>query len=332
MQNRALKVSGTGESVKKTYYFRDAQGNVLATYSLKRDVLTLEEIDIYGSSRLGLLKPNLQMYPSVQAENKDFEGKKNYELANHLGNVLAVISDRKKGTGNTSGNYAYFDAVTISATDYFPFGMSMPGRSVNTEGYRYTFNGKENDAEWAKQDYGARISDPRIGRFLSIDPLTSKYPFYSPYQFAGNMPIWAIDLDGLEPAPSNSGSYEGQRQTTSEKRPSPNGKYSPTISQVWVWSNGGKDRDQEFSAGWIRTETYEAHIKSIGEVFGDREGRASNPFIYLNKKSYNNSQTETIADYLPGVSSNPNFESDWGNLLTKVLQVDIGRGLMLVRG
>ena len=205
MQNRALKVSGTRESVKKTYYFRDAQGNVLATYTLKNDVLTLEEIDIYGSSRLGLLKPNLQMYPSVSVENKDFEGKKNYELSNHLGNVLAVISDRKKGMGSSSGNYAYFDAVTISATDYFPFGMAMPGRTFNTEGYKFGFNGKENDSEWAKQDYGMRISDPRIARFLSIDPLTAQYPFYSPYQFAGNMPIWAIDLDGLEPAFTNGG-------------------------------------------------------------------------------------------------------------------------------
>ena len=178
---------------------------MLATYTLKNDVLVLEEIDIYGSSRLGLLKPNLQMYPSVSVENKDFEGKKNYELSNHLGNVLAVISDRKRGMGSSSGNYAYFDAVTLTATDYYPFGMAMPGRAFNTEGYRYGFNGKENDSEWAKQDYGMRISDPRIGRFLSIDPLTAAYPFYSPYQFAGNMPIWAIDLDGLEPAFTNGG-------------------------------------------------------------------------------------------------------------------------------
>jgi hypothetical protein len=33
---------------------------------------------------------------------------------------------------------------------------------------------------------------------LSVDPLTKGYPFYTPYQFAGNNPIWAIDLDGLE--------------------------------------------------------------------------------------------------------------------------------------
>ena len=138
------------------------------------------------------------MYPSVLAENKDVEGKKNYELANHLGNVLAVISDRKKGSGNVNGNYAYFDAVPISATDYFPFGMAMPGRTYNTEGYRYTFNGKEDDAEWAKQDYGFRIYDKRICKFLSIDPLSAKYPELTPYQFASNTPIMAIDFDGLE--------------------------------------------------------------------------------------------------------------------------------------
>lgn len=47
-------------------------------------------------------------------------------------------------------------------------------------------------------DYGFRIYNPRIGRFLSVDPLTQSYPWYTPYQFAGNKPIWAVDLDGLE--------------------------------------------------------------------------------------------------------------------------------------
>lgn len=35
-------------------------------------------------------------------------------------------------------------------------------------------------------------------RFLSVDPLASHFSFYSPYQYAGNTPIQAIDLDGLE--------------------------------------------------------------------------------------------------------------------------------------
>jgi len=33
-----------------------------------------------------------------------------------------------------------------------------------------------------------------------VDPLSASYPWYTPYQFAGNAPIWAIDLDGLEQA------------------------------------------------------------------------------------------------------------------------------------
>lgn len=43
-----------------------------------------------------------------------------------------------------------------------------------------------------------RIYDLRLGRFLSVDPIGSKYPMLTPYQFASNTPIQAIDLDGLE--------------------------------------------------------------------------------------------------------------------------------------
>jgi hypothetical protein len=49
------------------------------------------------------------------------------------------------------------------------------------------------------QDYGFRLYNPGLSRFFSVDPLTESYPWYTPYQFAGNMPITSIDLDGLEP-------------------------------------------------------------------------------------------------------------------------------------
>ncbi len=79
----------------------------------------------------------------------------------------------------------------------------MPERSFTAgNSYRYGFNGKENDNEVKggsnQQDYGARIYDPTIGRFLSVDPLTSGYPALTPYQYASNNPIEGIDLDGLE--------------------------------------------------------------------------------------------------------------------------------------
>ena len=135
---------------------------------------------------------------------KRFTDQKEYELKNHLGNVHEVIADRKIGVddGGTA-DIDYFDAEVLSYADYYPFGWVMPGRNANSDEYRYGFNGEEKDDEvksstGTQYNYGFRIYDPRIAKFLSIDPLTDVYPSLTPYQFAANMPIWAIDLDGME--------------------------------------------------------------------------------------------------------------------------------------
>ncbi len=92
-----------------------------------------------------------------------------------------------------------------SYSDYYPFGSSLPTRSWSdaSRAYRYGFNGKEKDSEGmgggsSTYDYGFRIYNSNLGRFLSVDPLLKEYPWYTTYQFAGNKPIWALDLDGLE--------------------------------------------------------------------------------------------------------------------------------------
>jgi RHS repeat-associated protein len=98
----------------------------------------------------------------------------------------------------------------VTANDYSPFGSLLSGRNYNApnrKDYTYGFNGKMNDnevkGEGNQQDYGMRIYDPRLGRFLSEDPITKKYPELTPYQFASNTPIQAIDLDGLEASKLN---------------------------------------------------------------------------------------------------------------------------------
>ncbi len=63
-----------------------------------------------------------------------------------------------------------------------------------------------------------RIYDPRAGRFLSVDPITSQYPWYTPYQFAGNKPIWAVDLDGLEEYYAADGAFIGKSGKSTEIR------------------------------------------------------------------------------------------------------------------
>jgi RHS repeat-associated protein len=128
-------------------------------------------------------------------------GKQVFELSNHLGNILATITDKKLQVSLNTTSTAYFEADVQTVQDYYAFGMQMPGRKLSG-GYRYGFNGKENDnevkGEGNQQDYGMRIYDGRIGKFLSVDPLTKAYPELTPYQFTENSPIQAIDLDGLE--------------------------------------------------------------------------------------------------------------------------------------
>jgi len=211
--NRTLKQTVSGATTNNTYYIRDGQGNVLSvyTYSSADANLKWAEQHLYGSNRLGMYEWSTTIGtspPIVQNDNPIYDstlwGSRTYELTNHLGNVLATINDKKVGfkVGSSVGVNYYLPEV-LAQNDYYPFGMLMPGRQYGAgNAYRFGFNGKENDNEvnglGNEQDYGKRIYDPRLGRFLSVDPLSAKFPELTPYQFSSNSPIDNIDLDGAE--------------------------------------------------------------------------------------------------------------------------------------
>lgn len=103
--------------------------------------------------------------------------------------------------------FAYKQVISNCAT--FAGSYVLPRKGTEADfvesAYRYAFNGKEQDPEGmggggSTYDYGFRIYNPNLGRFLSVDPLANEYPWYTPYQFAGNNPIVFIDRDGLEPS------------------------------------------------------------------------------------------------------------------------------------
>jgi RHS repeat-associated protein len=111
--------------------------------------------------------------------------------------------EAKDTTADATYTPQFFMPDVYSVQNYYAFGQNMPKWSgvaaVNDpKKYKFGFNGKEDDDEWGKQDYGFRIYDARVGRFLSVDPLSGEYPELTTYQFASNTPIQAIDLDGLE--------------------------------------------------------------------------------------------------------------------------------------
>jgi RHS repeat-associated protein len=78
----------------------------------------------------------------------------------------------------------------------------MSSRSFNASSSRYGFNGKEKDDEnnvaGGSYDFGERIYDSRLGKWLSVDPLQAKYPSESPYDFCLNSPNAFKDGDGRD--------------------------------------------------------------------------------------------------------------------------------------
>ena len=128
--NRLTKRDSSGMHI----YIRDASGNVLSIIHTSEDQGTtrdtLKEQILYGSSRLGILQANrfiastdtTEILDSILTESTRTE--KQYELSNHLGNVLTVLSDHALGQDTDTNDVAdYYASDLISATDYYPFGM-----------------------------------------------------------------------------------------------------------------------------------------------------------------------------------------------------------------
>ncbi len=106
-----------------------------------------------------------------------------YYLNDHLGSAGVLLAS---------------DGTVRDKYRYKPFGGMESGQSVNVgQSYRYTGKpiDEELDMDWYY--YGARYYDPEIGRFLSVDPLASKYPGWGPYVYCRNNPINLIDPTGM---------------------------------------------------------------------------------------------------------------------------------------
>jgi hypothetical protein len=132
-----------------TYYVLDATGNVMATYTneetppLKSRDIRLQSLYLYGSNRLGeeRIDTTLAALKTIQNRQNDTwysfrsRGAKYFELGNHLGNVLATVSDRKLpfDLGNDQLTDGYV-ADMWTAGDYYPFGSGMPEREFSEGG------------------------------------------------------------------------------------------------------------------------------------------------------------------------------------------------------
>ncbi|WP_127125374.1 RHS repeat domain-containing protein [Pseudoflavitalea rhizosphaerae] len=325
--NRVWKSSNNAE--KRSYYVRDPQGNVLAIYKYNAPsgsggqggTLSWAEQHLYGSQRLGLLTPEITVindwqYPQ-NGPNSFVEGERTYELTNHLGNVLATINDRKIAVDqDNNGINDYFRAELLSVTDYYAFGMQMPGRKWSLGNYRYGFNGKENDNEVKGEgnsvSFKYRVHDPRLGRFLSVDPIASQYPYNSPYAFAENKVVQFLELEGLElTLPRYLGPTFRWPTLTLPKAPSIPIPAPPVIPKVPTAPNGSLN--PSYPSLPVEPLKFESAIDwsnppSSPDELGDGWNDVTDPRNKSGSKEYQNQETGEKIRWDPGKQGENGWE------------------------
>ncbi|PIX10064.1 MAG: hypothetical protein COZ75_03525, partial [Flavobacteriaceae bacterium CG_4_8_14_3_um_filter_34_10] len=94
-----------------------------------------------------------------------------------------------------------------------------PSLPLQNPGYKYKYQGQERQDEfglnWDSFKWRNYSSD--LGRFWVVDPLAEKYSYQSPYNFAENMVISHIELEGLEGLHHTKTDKAGNRSHVIEK-------------------------------------------------------------------------------------------------------------------
>ena len=108
--------------------------------------------------------------------------KYHYYLQDHQGNNRVVLNQ---------------NGTVEEVNHYYPFG-GLFASSNNVQPYKYNWKELDTKNGLNLYDYGARMYDPALGRFTTVDPSSESYYNSSPYAYCGNEPVGRVDPDGKD--------------------------------------------------------------------------------------------------------------------------------------
>ena len=88
------------------------------------------------------------------------------------------------------------NGAAVQHLHYLPWGEDFVDQRLTGWAAPYTFSAKEKDAETGLSYFGARYYSSDLSIWLSVDPMSDKYPSLSPYAYCANNPIKLVDPNG----------------------------------------------------------------------------------------------------------------------------------------
>ncbi len=120
-------------------------------------------------------------------------------VSHHASTLLGNHASTRLSTGLGSGTWiTYTDGEAIQHLHYLPYGEEQIDQRLTSFNSRYTFSAKEKDIETGYSYFGARYYNSDLSIWLSVDPMSDKYPNLSNYVYCSNNPIKLIDPNGEE--------------------------------------------------------------------------------------------------------------------------------------
>jgi RHS repeat-associated protein len=256
-----------------TQYLYDASGVKLQTkhYVASTGTTTTKDYVANKIYEKNVLKTILTTEGYVEKVGNQYDYY--YFLKDHLGNNRVLLSSA---------------GTAIQVNNYYAFGLSMWEEATNQEIQPYKYNGKELDKMHGLNlyDYGARMYDPAIGRFTTMDPLAEKNYNISPYAYCSNNPINRIDPTGMK----DTTFVAGQDKPISEQRGTATPIQNPN--------------------GTINTNAYNCHSYAWENSQGDpRDPRNAN-LVQNGVTKWDNNPDNNMEDYTQLGTNDPNQIGD----------------------
>ena len=149
---------------------------------------------------------------------------------------------------------------------YMPWGEPLldQRKSGYTYNTRYTFSGKERDEETGYSYFGARYYNSALSIWLSVDPMSDKYPGLSPYTYCADNPVKLVDPDGRTVVIPD----EDDRNFISQLIDPSSENYSKSFHDVYKELDEQKDHTYTFQS-WSYDENRNGFEVGMYENHGD---------------------------------------------------------------